>query len=205
MRAVGYVRRSKGDSDALGLARQRRQLREEADRRDWNLDLREEIESAVRGRDRPVLWGVISGLGRGDVLVVTRLDRLSRSVVDAGRLLELARRRGFNIVALDFGLDFGTPNGELVANVLTSVAQWEARIMGQRIREALAEKRERGDRAQASNAARARILELRAAGLTQEGVAKAMTDEGWEPPRARGRRGRVWHRSLVRRVIDAAA
>ena len=158
MRVVGYVRRSKGDTEALGLARQRRQLREEADRRDWKLELREEIESAVRGRDRPVLREVIASLKRGDTLVVTRLDRLSRSVVDAGKLLELARRRGFNVVALDFGIDLGTPNGELVANVLTSVAQWETRIMGQRIKEALAEKRERGDPAQVSDSARRRIL-----------------------------------------------
>lgn len=204
MRVVGYVRRSKGDTDALGLARQRRQLREEADRRGWKLDLREEIESAVRGRERPVLREVIVSLKRGDTLVVTRLDRLSRSVVDAGKLLELARRRGFNVVALDFGIDLSTPNGELVANVLTSVAQWETRIMGQRIKEALAEKRERGDPAQVSESARRRILELRAAGLTQEGIAAELTRAGFNPPQARGRTTRRWHRSLVCRVLSAA-
>ena len=123
--------------------------------------------------------------------------------MDAGKLLELARRRGFNIIALDFGLDLGTPNGELVANVLTSVAQWEVRIMGQRIRDALAEKRERGDPAQASTAARTRILELRADGMTQEQIARELTRAGFRPPQARGRRGRRWHRSLVRRVLEA--
>ena len=64
-------------------------------------------------------------------MVVAKLDRLSRSVVDAGRLLEEARR-GFNIVALDLGLDLSTPTGELVANVLAAVAQWERRMIGQR-------------------------------------------------------------------------
>jgi DNA invertase Pin-like site-specific DNA recombinase len=55
-------------------------------------------------------------------VVVAKLDRLSRSVVDAGRLLEDARKGGFNIVALDLGLDPSTPTGELVANVLAAVA-----------------------------------------------------------------------------------
>ena len=45
--------------------------------------------------------------------------------MDAGRLLDEARKRGFNIVALDLGLDLSTPTGELVANVLAAVAQWE--------------------------------------------------------------------------------
>ena len=45
-----------------------------------------------------------------------KLDRLSRSIVDFGRLLEeaLDKRRGFNIVALDLGVDLSTPGGELV-------------------------------------------------------------------------------------------
>jgi hypothetical protein len=69
--------------------------------------------------------------------VVAKLDRLSRSVVDAGRLLEEARKGGFNIVALDLGLDLSTPTGELVANVLAAVAQWERRMIGVRTSEAL--------------------------------------------------------------------
>ena len=48
--------------------------------------------------------------------MVAKLDRLSRSVVDAGKLLAEAQRRGFNIIVLDFGLDLSTPQGELVAN-----------------------------------------------------------------------------------------
>src|SRR5581483_3445214 len=69
---------------------------------------------------------------------------LSRSVIDFARVLEEARKRGFNVVALDLGLDLSTPQGELVANVLASVAQWERRIIGQRTREALAVKKRQG-------------------------------------------------------------
>jgi DNA invertase Pin-like site-specific DNA recombinase len=58
-------------------------------------------------------------------VIVAQLDRLSRSVVDLGRLLEEARKRGFKIAALDPGLDLSTPMGEPVANVLAAVAHCE--------------------------------------------------------------------------------
>lgn len=76
--------------------------------------------------------------------MVYKLDRLSRSVIDAGHLLERAQREGWNVVALDFGLDLSTPNGKLVANVLTSVAEWEREMTALRTSEALAERQHRG-------------------------------------------------------------
>jgi DNA invertase Pin-like site-specific DNA recombinase len=57
--------------------------------------------------------------------VAAKLDRLTRSVVGLGTLLAEAREYGFNIVALDLGLDLHSSNGKLVANVLGSVAEWE--------------------------------------------------------------------------------
>jgi DNA invertase Pin-like site-specific DNA recombinase len=65
-------------------------------------------------------------------------------VVQFGHLLEEATKKGFNVVALDLGLDLSTPQGELVANVIASVAQWERRIIGQRTNEALAVKKAQG-------------------------------------------------------------
>jgi DNA invertase Pin-like site-specific DNA recombinase len=107
-------------------------------------EIREEVKPAGRADNREVLQGVLRDLRQGDTLVVARLDRLSRSVPDAGTLFELAHRRGWSIVALDFGIDTSTANGELVANVLMSVARWESRMMGERISAALAAKRETG-------------------------------------------------------------
>lgn len=122
----------------------------------------EAISSALAYRklSEPVMWLVETGTGKhmkrpklnellgeiadGDVLVIAKLDRLTRSVIDLGKLLELAKQGGWTIWALDFGLDMATPQGELVANVLMSVAQWERRIIGERTREALAEKRRQG-------------------------------------------------------------
>jgi site-specific DNA recombinase len=58
-------------------------------------------------------------------IVAAKLDRLTRSVVGLGTLLAEAREHGFNVVALDLGLDLHSSNGKLVANVLGSVAEWE--------------------------------------------------------------------------------
>jgi DNA invertase Pin-like site-specific DNA recombinase len=88
---------------------------------------------------RHVLTEVLAALPRGEAhaVVVAKLDRLRRSVVDAGRLLAEARKGGFNIVALDLGLDLSRPTGELAANVLAAMAQSERRMIGQRTSEAL--------------------------------------------------------------------
>ena len=64
--------------------------------------------------------------------MVAKLDRLSRSVVDFAGVLELARARKWALVAIDLGVDTSTPTGELVANVMMSVAQWERRVIGER-------------------------------------------------------------------------
>lgn len=67
-----------------------------------------------------------------DGIVVAKLDRLSRSVSDFAGVLELARTRKWALVAIDLGVDTSTPTGELVANVMMSVAQWEHRVIGER-------------------------------------------------------------------------
>lgn len=82
-----------------------------------------------------------------DTLVVTKLDRLSRSVADFAELCERAQAEGWAIIALDIGVDMTTATGKMVANILMSVAQWEREMIGQRTREALAAKKARGERA----------------------------------------------------------
>jgi DNA invertase Pin-like site-specific DNA recombinase len=85
-------------------------------------------------------------LGRGGRAVVAKLDRLSRSLVDFAGLLAEAQAGGWNLVALDLGVDLSTPSGEFLANIMASAAQWERRLIGQRTAEALAVKRSQGVR-----------------------------------------------------------
>src|SRR5207248_6984277 len=71
-------------------------------------------------------------------------NRLSRSLLDFSGLVEQSRREGWQLVALDLGVDTSTPSGEMLANVLAVFAQFERRLIGQRTREALAIKRAQG-------------------------------------------------------------
>ena len=77
---------------------------------------------------------------------MARLERLSRSLIDFAELLRQARAGGWNVVALDLGVDLSTPQGEFLANAMASAAQWERRIIGQRTKDALAVKRAQGVR-----------------------------------------------------------
>jgi DNA invertase Pin-like site-specific DNA recombinase len=205
MRVFGYVRVSTDgqEESGLGLADQRARIEEEAARHGWDVEIREEVGSGGRADNRPVLAGVRVELRRGDVLVVAKADRLTRSLLDFADVVAEAQRRGWTLLVLDQGFDLNTTNGRAMAGMLAVFAQWERELIGERIRSAFAVKRAQGDPQQASNEARTRILELRAAGLTQEGIARELTQAGFKPPRTRGRVGNRWHRSLVRRVLDA--
>lgn len=140
MRTFGYVRLSQGEPEAHGLTAQRASILE----RYPDAEIREEIASAREGGKRPVLRELRAQLQRGDAVVVARLDRLARSVVDFGALITESQRCGWSIVVLDQQLDTSTANGRLVANVLASVAQWEREINSERTRAALAVARARG-------------------------------------------------------------
>lgn len=90
------------------------------------------IEEASAVGERPVLDKVLGALSRGDQLVVTKLDRLARSVVHLGQLLEQIHAAGASLRILNLGMDTSTPTGKLMLNVLGSVAQFEREMMLER-------------------------------------------------------------------------
>src|SRR5207247_3737910 len=113
----------------------------EVHRRRW--ELVEVFTDAASGKSPNGRHGLQKALqaldrGRGDVLVVAKLDRLSRSLKDFAGMMDMAARKKWALVALDLGVDTTTPSGELCANVLVSLAQWERRAIGQRTKDALA-------------------------------------------------------------------
>ena len=143
--------------------------------------------------------------GRAGVLVVAKLDRLSRSVSQGAQVMERAQRRGWSLVALDFGLDTTTPAGEMVANVILSTAQYERRLIGQRTRDALAAKRAAGVRLGRPQVLPdyvvRRIVAERAAGRSLRAIAAVLMDDGVRT--ARG--GAVWQASSVKAVVESQA
>src|SRR5262249_16065086 len=149
-KVIGYVRVSTDEQGAngAGLDAQRFAIEAECKRRGWQLERIEEDVLSGRSLNRPGLQRALAACAPGEVaaVVVPKLDRVSRSLIGFAGLLEQARRAGWNVVALDLGIDLSTPSGEFLASVMASAAQWERRIIGQRTKEALQVKKAQGVR-----------------------------------------------------------
>jgi DNA invertase Pin-like site-specific DNA recombinase len=204
VQVIGYVRVSTEDQSlsGAGLEAQRSSIVAECCRRGWSLERVEEDVLSGKSLKRPGLLRSIEECRAGNVdgLVVAKLDRLSRSLIDFASLLEDAKKRGYNVVALDLGVDLSTPAGEMLANVMVTFAQYERRLIGQRTREALAAKRAQGVRlgrpATLSAATVARIQADRSRGLSYAAIARDLNADA--TPTAHG--GERWHAATVRSV-----
>lgn len=207
---VGYIRVStdeQADSGA-GLEAQRATIRNEAARRGWTLvRIYEDKISGKTINGRHGLHAALRTIGAGEAqaLVVAKLDRLSRSLIDFSSLMERSRKGGWALVALDLGVDTSTPSGEMMANVLAVFAQFERRLIGQRTRDALAVKRAQGVRLgrppTLPNETVRRIDRLRTRGLSFKKIADSLNEHG--VPTSQG--GRKWHPSTVKYVLDSRA
>ena len=206
-RVLGYVRVSTAEqaTKGAGLDAQRAAIRAECERRGWTLVAIHE-DAGASGRSLNGRAGLASAVDRlerheADALVVSKLDRLSRSLLDFAGLMERSRRRGWALVALDLGVDSSTPSGEAMANVLATFAQLERRLIGERTRDALAVKRQQGVRLGRPpvldpHVAR-RIVRLRRSGSTLTAIADRLNRDG--VPTAHG--GELWRHSAVRAVL----
>lgn len=96
--------------------------------------------------DRPALKALLQEMRKGeiDAVLVHRLDRLSRSVADLCDLLPLFTIPGVQLVAVTQSINTSTPAGRLTLNLLTSFAQFERELAGDRTREKLAATRSAG-------------------------------------------------------------
>lgn len=154
MRTILYLRVSTHEQaeSGLGLEAQEARLRDECKHRGWRVHavIRDEGISGST-LDRPGLKRALEMLaaGRADVLLVSKLDRLSRSVIDFHELLQWFKvdmRDEVKLVALDLGIDTSTASGELVAGLMSNIAQWERRVIGERTKAALAALKAQGKR-----------------------------------------------------------
>lgn len=206
MRAIGYCRVStaeQGDSKA-GLESQESTIRAEVTHRGWDLvEIRQDVASGKSMRKRDELGRTLRDLrdGHADALVVAKLDRLSRSVLDFAGIMETAKAEGWSVVVLDLAVDTTTTNGELIANIMIALAQWERRLIGDRTRAALVAVRARGTklgRHSGIDEETVRLIRvLRGTGKSWQGIADALAAEG--VPTGQGGR---WHGATVRKIHD---
>ena len=203
-RVLGYVRVStveQADSGA-GVAAQRAAISAEADRRGWAVEFIEDAGHSARTMRRPGLALALDRLKRGDadVLAVSKMDRLSRSLIDFASIMQRAQREGWALVALDSPADLTTPSGEAMAGVMAVFAQLERRLVSERTKAALAQRKAAGVRL-----GRERVIgreverlakRLRREGLTLRAIGLALVAEGHLPPS-----GGDWQPSTLHRVL----
>ncbi len=206
--AVGYVRVSTAEQheSGAGLEDQRRAIETECLRRGWELARVFDDKNGASGKDlrRPGLLEALSSLSAGDaqVLVTSKLDRLSRSVLDFASLMQQAERESWAIVVLDVAVDTSSPSGEMMANVVAAFAQYERRLISDRTKKAMAVKKSQGvtfgRRRQVPEETRERVRALRADGWTFQEIADVLNEEGVP----RGQDGRQWYPSTVRGLLS---
>lgn len=163
---VGYARTSTTDQQA-GLAAQLRDLGGVGCERIF-----QEQVSSVAKRDQ--LDAALSFIREGDVLVVTKLDRLARSIADLVRILETVQQRNASLRVLAMGLDTSNATGRLMLNVIGAVAQFEREMMLERQREGIAKAKAAGrykGRQPTARAKATQIMDLHDQGLGASDIA----------------------------------
>ena len=95
-------------------------------------------------RQRPELDRLLDQLREGDVVVVTKYDRLARSLRDLLEIVEAIGQRGAGFRSLAEDIDTTTPAGRLIFHVFASIAQFERERISERTREGLEAAKKRG-------------------------------------------------------------
>jgi len=205
MRLIAYIRLSREEQtrEQHGLAAQTAAITSAATAHGWEI-VSDEADVGLSGKSMKRRTGLAAALGAveagaADGIVVSRLDRLSRSVLDCR-----AEADGWNLVVLDLGLDLSTPQGRFTAHVLCAMAELERELIGARTREALAVARAKGVRLgrppEVSPALAARICDMADNGRESfAAIARRLTAEGVATPRG----AVTWSGSTVAGIVRA--
>lgn len=164
---VGYARTSTTDQKA-GLEAQLRDLEAAGCAKTFQ----EEISSVAT--KRPELERCLDYVREGDTLIVTKLDRLARSVADLVAITERTKAKGVGLRILSINLDTGTPTGKLMVNLLGSIAEFERELMLERQREGIAKAKAEGKYKGRAPTARRKaddVMRLKAEGMTGDAIA----------------------------------
>jgi DNA invertase Pin-like site-specific DNA recombinase len=129
LKLIGYIRQSKEKEGGLSPESQRAEIEHWASAPgkgrkivSWLSDL----DISGKSLDRPGIQEALSLVreGKADGIVVSKLDRLTRSVRDLNALIEEAKASGWTIVALDLGVDLKDANGKMFASMIGVISEW---------------------------------------------------------------------------------
>lgn len=168
---IGYARTSTLDQKA-GLEAQERELEAAGCEKTFV----EQVSSVdVKARER--LAEALDYIREGDTLVVTKLDRLARSVAHLLEVHDQIAAKGAHLRILSMDINTRTPNGKLMLTILGGVAEFEREIMLERQREGIAKAKAAGKYKGRKPTARAKadeVLALKADGVGPAEIARRL-------------------------------
>ncbi|KQQ52489.1 recombinase family protein [Plantibacter sp. Leaf314] len=141
MRQIGYTR--------VSTAGQGAQLQLDAlidagvQKRDVFADVTSGSKTAI---ERPGMTKLLEYAEAGDTVIVWRIDRLGRSLIDVLNTVELLRGRGVHVRSLSDGIDPATSTGRLMLHMLATLAEYERELIVERVNAGIAAARESGTR-----------------------------------------------------------
>jgi DNA invertase Pin-like site-specific DNA recombinase len=151
---VGYARTSTLEQEA-GLEAQLRELKGLGCEKVFQ-------EQASSVGPRKALEQALEFTREGDTLVVTKLDRLARSVPHMWEIIRKLQDKGVGVRIINMGIDTNIPTGKLMLNVLGGVAEFEREMMLERQREGIAKAKGEGRYKGRKPTARAKSDEIKA-------------------------------------------
>jgi site-specific DNA recombinase len=149
VKAAGYIRVSQERSarNGYGLQAQESAIRKHVSYKDWEIvDIyREEGVSGYK-RERPELNRLLEDArtGKFDVVVFPSIDRVGRSVKDVIEIDNFLQKQKIDTVFLREGIDTSTPTGALYRNIMSSVAEFEGKLIYERLSKGKREKASNG-------------------------------------------------------------
>jgi DNA invertase Pin-like site-specific DNA recombinase len=137
--------------------------------------IRSEKRSGTTTAGRTELQTVLDFLRKGDVLMVTRIDRLARSIGDLQDIVRAVRAKGAALKATEQPIDTSTAAGKAFLDMLGVFAEFETNLRKERQLEGIADAKARGVyKGRKPSIDTAKIKELRAQGIGPSGIAKAL-------------------------------
>lgn len=207
---AAYIRVSTEEQAAsgAGLEAQRATITAECERRNWTITSWHCDEGISGSKDvdhRPALTAALDAIEAGTaVLMVAKSDRLARSLRTLLAVIERVEGCGGGVVGVDGTIDTSSAAGRFQTQIMGSVAELERNLISDRTKAALAVKRSQGvtlgrPRTVPDDVVE-RIVRLRAAGATWQGIADYFNDEG--VPTGQGGQ---WWAATVSRIAARAS
>ena len=167
MTVIGYARVSTTDQNL--------EVQESALRAAGCDLIRSEKRSGTTTAGREELRTVLDFLRTGDVLMVTRIDRLARSIGDLQDIVSAVKARGASLRATEQPIDTSTAAGKCFLDMLGVFAEFETNLRKERQLEGIADAKARGVyQGRKASIDTAKVKELRAQGMGASAIAKAL-------------------------------